>query len=156
MSFGIVVAEWNREITEALAKGAVETLKAAGAVESNIEVRWVPGTVELTLGAQFFAQYTEVDAVIVLGCVIQGDTRHFDYVCDSVTQGITQLQLQWNMPIGFGVLTVNDMQQALDRCGGVHGNKGDECAATVIRMVDLQREMVEASTTQEPDRSVIN
>ncbi len=157
MNFGIVVADWNREITQALADGAVETLKSAGALEKNIEVRYVPGTVELTLGAQFFAQYTEVDAVIVLGCVIQGDTRHFDYVCDSVTQGITQLQMQWNMPIGFGVLTVNDMQQALDRCGGVHGNKGDECAATVIRMVALQREMVEASTSEEPtDRSVIN
>ncbi len=146
MRFGIVVAEWNREITGALAEGAVRTLKAAGALDQNIEVRYVPGTFELSLGAQFFAQYTEVDAVIVLGCVIQGDTRHFDYVCDGVTQGITQLQLQWNMPIGFGVLTVNETQQALDRCGGKLGNKGDEAAATVIRMVAMQQEMVEQAT----------
>ncbi|MFI3283045.1 MAG: 6,7-dimethyl-8-ribityllumazine synthase [Rikenellaceae bacterium] len=149
MRFGIVVAEWNPKITGALAEGAVRTLKSAGALDQNIEVRYVPGTFELALGAQFFAQYTEVDAVIVLGCVIQGDTRHFDYVCDGVTQGITQLQLQWNMPIGFGVLTVNDEQQALDRCGGKHGNKGDETAATVIRMVAMQHEMVERSASAE-------
>ncbi len=149
MRFGIVVAEWNREITNAMAEGAINTLKSAGALDQNIEVRYVPGTFELALGAQFFAQYTEVDAVIVLGCVIQGDTRHFDYVCDGVTQGITQLQLQWNMPIGFGVLTVNDEQQALDRCGGKLGNKGDETAATVIRMVAMQHEMVEKSTGNE-------
>lgn len=141
MQFGIVVAEWNREITNALAKGAVETFKAAGCPEENITVKYVPGTVELSLGAQFFAEYTDVDAVVVLGCVIQGDTRHFDYVCDSVTQGVTQLSLSFNIPIGFGVLTVNEEQQALDRCGGVLGNKGDEAAATVIRMVALQREM---------------
>ncbi len=157
MRFGIVVADWNREITGALAEGAIRTLKSAGALDQNIEVRYVPGTFELALGAQFFAQYTEVDAVIVLGCVIQGDTRHFDYVCDGVTQGITQLQLQWNMPIGFGVLTVNDMQQALDRCGGIHGNKGDETAATVIRMVAMQHEMVEnAATDESSDRKAVN
>lgn len=143
MSFGVVVAEWNRDITNALAKGAVETLISAGCPEENISVKYVPGTVELSLGAQYFAEYTDVDAIIVLGCVIQGDTRHFDYVCDSVTQGVTQLSLNYNIPVGFGVLTVNDEQQALDRCGGIHGNKGDECAATVIRMVSLQREMVE-------------
>ncbi|MFI3277325.1 MAG: 6,7-dimethyl-8-ribityllumazine synthase [Rikenellaceae bacterium] len=149
MSFGIVVAEWNPEITNALAEGAIRTLKSAGALDQNIIVKSVPGTFELSLGAQFFAQYTEVDAVIVLGCVIQGDTRHFDYVCDGVTQGITQLQLQWNMPISFGVLTVNNMQQAQDRAGGELGNKGDECAATAIRMVALQQEMVESATAED-------
>ncbi|MFI3318686.1 MAG: 6,7-dimethyl-8-ribityllumazine synthase [Rikenellaceae bacterium] len=152
MSFGIVVAEWNPEITNALAQGAVKTLKEAGCPEPNIEIRYVPGTFELALGAQFFAEYRQVDAVIVLGCVIQGDTRHFDYVCDGVTQGVTQLQLQWNMPIGFGVLTVNNMQQALDRCGGVLGNKGDECAATVIKMVAMQREMeADSALVSSPD-----
>ncbi len=143
MQFGIVVAEWNPEITNALAEAAVNTLKSAGCPEENIAIKYVPGTFELPLGAQFFAEYTDVDAVIVLGCVIQGDTRHFDYVCDGVTQGVTQLSLQCNIPIGFGVLTVNDMQQALDRCGGIHGNKGDECAATVIKMVALQKEMAQ-------------
>ena len=115
MRFGIVVAEWNREVTEALLEGAVRTLRAAGCPDLNIQIKYVPGTFELALGAQFFAEYTDVDAVIALGCVIQGDTRHFDFICQGVTQGITQLQIQWNMPIAFGVLTVNDMQQALDR-----------------------------------------
>ena len=119
------MAEWNREVTEALLEGAVRTLRAAGCPDLNIQIKYVPGTFELALGAQFFAEYTDVDAVIALGCVIQGDTRHFDFICQGVTQGITQLQIQWNMPIAFGVLTVNDMQQALDRCGGRHGNKGD-------------------------------
>ena len=106
MRFGIVVAEWNREVTEALLEGAVRTLRAAGCPDMNIQVKYVPGTFELSLGAQFFAEYTDVDAVIALGCVIQGDTRHFDFICQGVTQGITQLQIQWNMPIAFGVLTV--------------------------------------------------
>ena len=145
MRFGIVVAEWNREVTEALLEGAVRTLRAAGCPDLNIQIKYVPGTFELALGAQFFAEYTDVDAVIVLGCVIQG-----------VTQGITQLQIQWNMPIAFGVLTVNDMQQALDRCGGRHGNKGDEAAATAVNMVKLQIEMEAASPDHEPDRRNIN
>ena len=124
MRFGIVVAEWNREVTEALLEGAVRTLRAAGCPDLNIQIKYVPGTFELALGAQFFAEYTDVDAVIALGCVIQGDTRHFDFICQGVTQGITQLQIQWNMPIAFGVLTVNDMQQALDRCGGPPRQQG--------------------------------
>lgn len=141
MKFGIVVAEWNPHITGAMAEGAIKTFMDAGCPRENITVRNVPGTFELPLGAQFFAEYTDVDAVVVLGCVIQGDTRHFDYVCDGVTQGVTQLSLGCNIPIGFGVLTVNDEQQALDRCGGKLGNKGDEAAATVIKMVALQLEM---------------
>lgn len=141
MSFGIVVAEWNIDVTGALLEGAVTTLKACGCLESNIKVKWVPGTFELPMGAQFFAEYTNVDAVIVLGCVIQGETRHFDFVCQGVTQGITQLQLSWSMPITFGVLTTQTAQQALDRAGGKHGNKGDEAASTAIKMVALQREM---------------
>ena len=130
--------------------------RAAGCPDLNIQIKYVPGTFELALGAQFFAEYTDVDAVIALGCVIQGDTRHFDFICQGVTQGITQLQIQWNMPIAFGVLTVNDMQQALDRCGGRHGNKGDEAAATAVNMVKLQIEMEAASPDHEPDRRNIN
>jgi 6,7-dimethyl-8-ribityllumazine synthase len=141
MKFGIVVSEWNHDVTEALLKGAVRTLRSAGCAEHNILIKYVPGTFELPLGAQFFAQYSDVDAVIVLGCVVQGETRHFDYICSGATQGIVQLQIAWNMPIAFGVLTTNDMQQALDRAGGVHGNKGDEAAATAINMVKLQNEM---------------
>ncbi len=143
MKIGIVVAEWNPEVTGALADGAINTLRLAGCLEENIIVRHVPGTFELPMGAQFMINYCDVDAVIVLGCVIQGDTPHFDYVCSGVTQGVMKLQLEAEVPVIFGVLTVNDMQQALDRCGGKHGNKGDEAAATAIRMVDLQTSMAE-------------
>jgi 6,7-dimethyl-8-ribityllumazine synthase len=154
MKFGIVVAEWNPEVTQGLLSGAVRTLRKAGCTEQNILIKYVPGTFELSLGAQFFAEYTDVDAVIVLGCVIQGDTRHFDFVCQGVTQGVMQLQLQWNMPIAFGVLTTNDMQQALDRSGGKLGNKGDEAAAAAIQMVCLQNEMDTEET--DPDRKTVN
>lgn len=105
----------------------------------------MPGTFELSLGAQFFAEYTDVDAIIVLGCVIQGDTRHFDFVCQGVTQGVTQLMLSWNIPIAFGVLTTENQQQALDRAGGSLGNKGDEAADTAIKMVQMQIEMSDAT-----------
>ena len=141
MKFGIVVAEWNEIITDELLKGAVKTLRDAGCDEQNIMIKYVPGTFELSLGAQFFAEYTDVDAVIVLGCVIQGDTRHFDFVCQGVTQGVTQLMLSWNMPVAFGVLTTENMQQALDRAGSKLGNKGNEAAAAAVRMVALQDEM---------------
>lgn len=147
MKFGIVVSEWNHDITEALLKGAVKTLRTAGCAEHNIIIKYVPGTFELPLGAQFFAQYTDVDAVIALGCVIQGESRHFDFVCDGATFGITQAMLTWNMPVAFGVLTTDNMQQAIDRAGGAHGNKGDEAAATAIQMVRLQNEMEDAAET---------
>jgi 6,7-dimethyl-8-ribityllumazine synthase len=138
MSFGIVVAEWNEEITGALLNGAVKTLKKHGAREDNIFNRWVPGTFELSLGAQYFAEKTNVDAIIVLGCVIQGETRHFDFICHGVTQGITDLNLKYNKPFVFGVLTTDNQQQAIDRAGGKHGNKGDEAAVTAIKMVGLR------------------
>lgn len=154
MKFGIVVSEWNTEITEALLDGALRTLASAGCPEENILVKRVPGTFELSLGAQFMAEYTDVDGVIVLGCVIQGETRHFDYVCQGVTQGITQLMISWNMPVAFGVLTTNDLQQALDRAGGKYGNKGDEAAVAAIRMVALQQEM--APEESEESRHQIN
>lgn len=155
MKFGIVVSEWNWAVTGALLEGAVETLKKYGCSESNIMVKKVPGTFELTLGAQFFVEYTDVDAVIVLGCVIQGETRHFDFVCQGVTQGVTQLMITWNTPISFGVLTTDNLQQALDRAGGKHGNKGDEAAATAIKMVALQSEMeIDADENLEDRRSV--
>ena len=141
MKFGIVVAEWNAEVTDALLDGAYKTLIKSGAVPENILVRRVPGSFELTLGAQFMAEYTDVDAIICLGCVIQGETKHFDYICDSVTRGITELNLNYNMPVVFGVLTTLDQQQAIDRAGGKHGNKGDEAAITAIKMVALHWEL---------------
>jgi 6,7-dimethyl-8-ribityllumazine synthase len=141
MLFGIVVADWNREITWALLDATVATLKKHGADEENIIIKHVPGTFELTLGAQFFAEYDDVDAVICLGCVIQGETPHFTYICQGVTQGITQLNMEYNIPFIFGILTTNDHQQAVDRAGGKHGNKGDEAAVTAIKMAALQQDM---------------
>ncbi|WP_163706960.1 6,7-dimethyl-8-ribityllumazine synthase [Mangrovibacterium lignilyticum] len=141
MKFGIVVAEWNYEITGALAQGAMDTLIKHGANESDITLKHVPGTFELPLGGQFLAEYTHADAIILIGCVIQGDTRHFDFICDGVTQGTTQLNLKYNKPFIFGVLTTNTEQQALDRAGGRLGNKGDEAAVTAIKMVALKDEL---------------
>ncbi len=143
MKFGIVVAEWNYEITGALARGAVETLKKHKAKEENIILKHVPGTFELTLGAQYLAEYTNVDAIIVLGCVIQGETRHFDFICNGVTQGITNLNIKYNKPFIFGVLTTDNQQQAIDRAGGRLGNKGDEAAVTAIKMLALKNDLTQ-------------
>ena len=139
MRFGVVVAEWNFEVTSALANGAVETLKKHGANNNNISLKYVPGTFELPLGAQFFAELENVDAIILLGCVIQGETRHFDYICEAVSQGTKDLNLKYNKPFIFGVLTTDNQQQAIDRAGGKHGNKGDEAAVTAIKMVELRK-----------------
>jgi len=139
MRFGIVVAEWNIEITSALAEGAINTLKKQGATEDNILVRFVPGSFELPLGGQYFAELDNVDAVILLGCVIQGETRHFEYICTGVTKGTVDLNLKYNKPFVFGVLTTDNQQQALDRAGGKLGNKGDEAAVTAIKMVYLKQ-----------------
>ena len=153
--YAIVVADWNSEITHALAQGAIDTLLKHGVQEWNINVMHVPGTVELTYGAalyvsgkkEFGYESRPADAVIVIGCVIQGDTPHFDYVCQSVTQGITLLNAQGggaggyyqpnSCPVIFSVLTTLDKQQALDRAGGRLGNKGVEGAVTAIKMANL-------------------
>lgn len=137
--FGIVMSEWNYEVTNALKDGAVKTLIDNGAEESNIIVKTVPGSFELTLGAQYMAELTGVDAVICLGCVIQGETRHFDFICDAVAKGITNLNVKYNKPFIFGVLTPDNQEQALDRAGGKHGNKGDEAAVTAIKMLELRK-----------------
>lgn len=141
MRFGIVVSDWNKDITYSLLKGAEETLLKHGALRKNIVIKHVPGSFELTLGAQFFAEYDDLDAVICLGCVIQGETPHFDYICQGVTQGLTQLNLDYNIPFIFGVLTTKTHQQARERSGGKHGNKGNEAAIAAIKMAALQREM---------------
>lgn len=137
MTFGIVVAEWNSNITMPLLEGAVNTLLRNGAKEENIIIERVPGTFELTFGAKVLAECTNADAIITLGCVVRGDTPHFDFVCDGVTQGMTDLNVKMNIPFIFGVLTTDNMQQALDRAGGIHGNKGDEAAVTAIKMAAL-------------------
>lgn len=136
--FGVVYSEWNFEVTNALKEGAVKTLLANGAKKENILIKTVPGSFELTLGAQYLAEFTEVDAIICLGCVIQGETRHFDFICDAVAKGITDLNIKYNQPFIFGVLTPENQQQAIDRSGGKHGNKGDEAAVTAIKMLALR------------------
>ena len=141
MRFGIVVSDWNKDITSSLLKGAVSILKKHGAKDINIIIKHVPGSFELTLGAQFLAEYEDTDAVICLGCVIRGETPHFTYICQGVTQGITQLNLDYNIPFVFGILTTDTHEQAIARAGGEYGNKGDESAITAIKMAALQQEM---------------
>jgi 6,7-dimethyl-8-ribityllumazine synthase len=141
MRFGIVVADWNSQVTHALLDGAVKTLVRHGVKDNDIIVSHVPGTFELTVAGQWMAEYEDTDGVICLGCVIQGETPHFTYICEGVTRGITQLNLDYNIPFIFGVLTTLNLQQALDRAGGIHGNKGDEAAVTAIKMAYLQRQM---------------
>lgn len=136
--YAIIVADWNSEITYAMAQGALETFVKHGVREENIRVVHVPGTVELTFAAaRLMHEEVDLDSIVVIGCVIQGDTPHFDYVCQSVTQGVTALNVQADVPVIFSVLTVLNRQQALDRCGGRLGNKGVEGAVTAIHMANL-------------------
>ena len=137
MKFGIVVSEWNFNITGALLKGAVDTLKKHGAKDENILVKTVPGSFELTFGANQMMENCDVDAIIAIGCVIKGDTPHFDYVCMGATQGITELNATGDIPVIYGLINTNTMEQAEDRAGGKLGNKGDECAITAIKMIDF-------------------
>lgn len=134
MCFGIVVAEWNHEITSALLEGAVRTLEKHGALPENIHVKTVPGSFELIYGAQQMSKDDGFDAIIILGSVIRGETPHFDYICQGVTYGIAHLNAVQNIPVIYGLLTTNDLQQAKDRSGGRLGNKGDECAVDAIKM----------------------
>ena len=132
---GIVVSDWNDHITNRLMDGAISTLLENGVAESNIHIQRVPGAFELPLGAQYFCERTDIDGVITIGVVIQGETRHFDFVCSGTTQGIMDVMLKHNKPVAFCVLTDNHEQQSLDRAGGKHGNKGDEAAITAIKML---------------------
>jgi 6,7-dimethyl-8-ribityllumazine synthase len=137
---GIVVSEWNDSITLNLLKGAKEALLDNGVKEENILVRFVPGAFELPLGAQYMCEFTDVDGVVAIGVVIQGETKHFDFVCDGATQGIKDINLKYNTPVAFCLLTDNNMQQSIDRSGGKHGNKGIECAIACMKMIELKRQ----------------
>ena len=134
MCFGVVVAEWNPEITGALLDGTVRTLEKHGAIPENIHIKTVPGSFELIYGAQQMTKNYGFDAIIILGSVIKGETPHFDYICQGVTYGIARLNASQNIPVIYGLLTTNDLQQAKDRSGGRLGNKGDECAIDAIKM----------------------
>ena len=135
----IVAAEWNGHITGPLAQGAADTLRKNGFSDDDITLISVPGAVELTFAASKLIENGDYDAIIVIGCVIKGDTPHFDYVCQSVTQGITHLNAECDIPVIFGVLTVLNEQQALDRTGGIAGHKGIEAAETAIKMIAFNR-----------------
>ena len=135
---GIVVSEWNSEITGALLQGALQTFKVNGVADQDIFVTWVPGSFELALGAQFLIEKYALDTVVCLGSVIQGETRHFEFVCNSTAKGIMDVSLNTGRPVIFGVLTDNDIEQARARSGGKHGNKGVECAIAAIKMALLQ------------------
>lgn len=139
--FGIVVSEWNTQITEGMFQGAFDALLDCGAIKENI-VRWnVPGSFELIYGCKKMAEsFDMLDAIIAIGSVIQGETKHFDYVCEAVAQGIKDLNIQQDIPVIFCVLTDNTLQQAIDRSGGKHGNKGIEAAIAAIKMAQLKKD----------------
>lgn len=147
--FGVVVSEWNESITEGLYSGALEAFLENEVPEDHI-IRWnVPGSFELVYGCKKMLQTQNVDAVIAIGCVIQGQTKHFDFVCEGVTQGIKDLNVQTDIPVIFCVLTDNTMQQSIDRSGGIHGNKGTEAAIAAIKMAFIRQQ---ASLTHQKDK----
>jgi 6,7-dimethyl-8-ribityllumazine synthase len=136
--FGIVVSEWNPEITRNLQKGAIETLIDCGAIKENI-ISWdVPGSFELVFGCKKMIQSQQLDAIIAIGNVIQGETKHFDFVCEGVTQGIVDLNIKHDIPVIFCVLTDDTKQQSIDRSGGKMGNKGIECAVAAVKMAAIK------------------
>lgn len=140
--FGIVVAEWNAKITGALYEGAYQSLIEHGASAENIFTYSVPGSFELTTGADLLLKHKNLDAVICLGCVIQGETRHFDFICAAVANGVSNVAIKYEKPVIFGVLTTDNEQQAIDRAGGKHGNKGVEAAVTAIKMADMNSQLI--------------
>jgi 6,7-dimethyl-8-ribityllumazine synthase len=142
LSFGIVVSEWNHEITNNLLKGALAVLKKAGVKKKNIRVEYVPGSFELAHGAQLMVECANPDAVICLGSIIKGETPHFDFVSQATAQGIMQVGLQYGLPVIFGVLTDDNIQQSKDRSGGKLGNKGSEAAAVAIKMAAMRQRML--------------
>lgn len=140
---GIAVSKWNPEITNALLAGAKETLLKANVSEDNINVIFVPGSFELPVAAKMLLQTEGYDGIIALGCVIKGETSHNEYINNAIANGLTQLSLVSGKPCIFGLLTPNDMQQALDRAGGKYGNKGHEAAATALQMIALKKSLAE-------------
>lgn len=140
-SIAIVVSEWNIDITENLMLGAKETLLKHGVAEENLNVIWTPGSFELPLAAQNIFEAKKADGIICLGSVIQGETKHFDFVCQAAADGIMNVGLKYNKPVIFGVLTDNTKQQGLDRSGGKLGNKGVECAIACLKMLDIKSKL---------------
>ena len=138
---GIVAARFNEFITSKLLSGALDTLKRHDVSEDDIDIAWVPGAFEIPLAASKMAQCGRYDAVICLGAVIRGSTTHYDYVCNEVSKGIAHVSLDTGVPVMFGVLTTENIEQAIERAGTKAGNKGSDCAEGAIEMVNLLREM---------------
>ncbi|MGK0406372.1 MAG: 6,7-dimethyl-8-ribityllumazine synthase [Roseivirga sp.] len=145
MRFACVVSEWNHDITNALYLGAKEALQACGAAKHDIHHIPVPGAVELSFACKKLCEGDRYDAIIAIGNVIQGETKHFDFVCQSVTHGITELNIRYNTPVIFCVLTDNNKQQSIDRSGGIHGNKGVEAAVAALKMAGLCKTVLRIS-----------
>jgi 6,7-dimethyl-8-ribityllumazine synthase len=141
MRFGVIVSEWNSDVTEALYRGTEATLISAGCTPANIIRKNVPGSFELPIAAKWMLDSETPDAVICLGCVVQGETRHFEFICNAVSTAIMKLGLDYSVPVIFGVLTPENLKQAYDRSGGRYGNKGVDAAVTAIQMVALGKEL---------------
>lgn len=140
---GIITAQWNADVTSLLYQGAVILLEKQGVLPENILDVTVPGSFELVSGADMLLSAKKLDVVICLGCVIKGETPHFDFICNAVANGISQVSIKYNKPVVFGVLTTNNQEQALDRSGGKHGNKGEEAAVTALLMAELQKSLID-------------
>lgn len=154
VSIGIIVSEWNKEITENLLEGALSTLKEHGVHSNQIKVETVPGSFELPLGAQMMIEYAEVDAIICLGAVIQGETRHFEFISQAVAQNINRLSTDYTTPVILGVLTTENQQQAKERSGGKHGNKGVEAAISALKMLSLEYKLLNSSLPEDEDLTI--
>lgn len=154
VSIGIIVSEWNKEVTERLLNGALKTLEEHGIQEDQIQVETVPGSFELPLAAQMMVEYAEVDTVICLGAIIQGETRHFEFISQAVSQGINRISLDYTTPVVFGVLTPDNQEQALERAGGKHGNKGVEAAYTALKMLSLEYKLLNESLPENEDLQI--
>jgi len=139
LRFGIVVSQWYDKVTDNLYQGAYQVLKKQGALEQNIATIKVPGSYELIAGANLLLNTSQVDVILCLGCVIQGETSHFTFICQAVANGVANLAIKYNKPVIFGVLTTDNLQQALDRSGGKHGNQGEGVAMSAIHMADLYK-----------------
>jgi 6,7-dimethyl-8-ribityllumazine synthase len=144
---GIAVARFNEVVTERLLAGALQTLREHGVADADVTVTWVPGAFELPLACRWLTQSGAVDAVLMLGAVIRGGTDHYGYVCSGVTDGAMRVELDSGLPLGFGVLTCAEMDQALERAGGTHGNKGADAALAALAMLDLRRQLPVRSGT---------
>lgn len=142
LRFGVIVSEWNFAITDALRQGAIQTLLKHDVKAEDIVQVWVPGSFELPAGAQFLLEQQRLDGVICLGSIVRGETPHFDYVCQGTTQGIMDVGLKFSLPVIFGVLTDDTIEQARDRSGGRHGNKGIDCAVAVLKMAAIKRSVI--------------